>query len=124
MENVFTLMVFPQSQQQAISLQYKSLEPARKNRDILNGGGLNKITVPDDYGRELSIRPCEVQIALLQDIDRASEGNAILAVKNNITQALAQMRTQGEIDADPKVKAAVTRMQLAQGANQSGAFRQ
>lgn len=123
MENVFTLMVFPQNQTQAVSLQYKSLEPARKSRDVLNGTGLDKIIVSDDYGRELSIRPCEVQIVLLHDIDKATEGNAILAVKNNITQALAQMKTQAEIEADPKIKAAVVRAQLQQGAN-GGAFRQ
>lgn len=123
MENVVTLMIFPQGQTQALVLQYKTVESARKARDTLSGAGLDKVMVRDDYSRELTARPCEIQLALLQDIDQVTEGNVLAQVKNNIVQMLSQMRTTDEIEKDPKIKAAQVRAQLSQGLNQAGAFR-
>ena len=123
MENVFTLMVFVQTQPQAVVLQYKTLTAAKLAQDEIDSTGTDKVTVTDDYGRRLRVKPTDIQLSLVQDIDAATEGNVASMVKNNLIQALTQMRTQNEIESDPKVKAAVVRSQLQQGA-QGGAFRQ
>ncbi len=122
MDNVFTLMVFPHGQTQAVVLQFKTPMSANDAHDLCVGEAA-RVTISDDYGRRLTLKPADVQMALVQDIDAATEGNVASMVKNNIIQALTQMRTQNEMDGDPKVKAAVVRSQLQQGA-QGGAFRQ
>lgn len=123
MENVFTLMVFVQNQTQAVVLQYKTAMAAKLAQDEIDTDTPGKVTITDDYGRRLRARPDDVQLSLMQDIDAATEGNVASMVKNNIVQALTQMRTQSEVEADPKVKAAVVRAQLQQGAG-GGPFRQ
>lgn len=122
MENVHTLMVFVQGQAQAVVLQYKTPMQANDAHDMIFVGA-GRVTISDDYGRRLTVKPSDVQMALVQDIDLAIDGNVASMVKNNLVQALTQMRTQSEMDGDPKMKAAVTRAQLTQGLN-GGAIRQ
>jgi hypothetical protein len=121
-ENIHTLMLFISGQTQAVVLQYKTPMQANDAHDAAVGKA-ERVTICDDYGRRLTVRPTDVQMALVQDIDLATDGNVASMVKNNLVQALTQMRTQNEMDADPKVKAAVVRSQLQQGAG-GGAFRQ
>jgi hypothetical protein len=122
LENVFTLMVFPDRQTQAVVLQYKTASAALSAQDLIDSDEVGKVTVADDYGRRLRICPADTQLTLMQDVDAAIEGNALSMVKNNAVQALTQMKMQNEIDNDPKMKAAVVRSQLQQGVQ--GAFRQ
>lgn len=116
MANIWTLMIFAAGQVQGIVLQFTSHDRACETRDKLNAeDGFNKVTVADDFGRELSIRPNDAGIILLQDIDQATEGNMVGNVKNNVAQAATQVRTQGEIEKIPEIKAAMLRQQF-QGA--------
>ena len=98
MDNVFTLMLFLQNQQQGVSLHYKDLQTVQAARDTLTAEGADRVVVGDDFGRELTIRPCDVQIAFLQDVDRAIDSDATLAAKNNVSATLGQMRRQDGID--------------------------
>ena len=122
-ENVHTLMVFVPNQAQAVVLQYKTPMAANDAQDLCVDEAARSHDQPMIMAAELTLKPADVQMALVQDIDAATEGNVASMVKNNIIQALTQMRTQNEIESDPKVKAAVVRSQLQQGA-QGGAFRQ
>ena len=123
MDNVFTLMVFPHGQTQAVVLQYKTALAAQEAQEKIDCDDTVKVTITDDYGRRLRGRPTDTQLSLVQDVDAAIEGNVASMVKNNLVQYLTQVRTQTEVDADPKIKAAMVRSQLQQGA-QGGAFRQ
>ena len=123
MGNVFTLMIFPIGQPQAVVLQYQTLMAVTTARDTIDGGGSEKVTITDDFGRVLRLAPADVQLSLIQDVDRATDGNVILQVKGNLTQALTQVQMQDAINADPKLKAAATRASLMQGVPPGGAFR-
>lgn len=123
MDNVYTLMVFETGQPQAVVLQYKGRDHARRDRDIMKSDSPEKVTIIDDFGRELTFRPMNVQTSLLQDVDQASEGNTIANVKNAVSNTVAQTLAQTELEKDPAMKAALARARLMQGANGGGAFR-
>jgi hypothetical protein len=115
MNNIWTLMIFSDRSDQAIVLQYKTVAGAAMDRDKVLAGTDNTVLLVDDYGRQLSLRPSDVAMALLQDVDRAAEGNTASNVKNNVANAIAQVATQSEIEKNPEVKAAMTRAALTQG---------
>jgi hypothetical protein len=121
MENVWTLMLFVQGQPQGLVLQYKTVQAATTARNAIAGPESGKVRVMDDYGRDLTVRAEEAHIILLQDVDMACEGNMVSSVKNNITQALSQVRTQTAIDNSPTIKAAQISQNIRNG---MGAIRQ
>ena len=118
-ENIWTVMTFCAGQTQAVVLQYKTAAAANRDHDLLMGDGAGKVRLTDDYGRCLSVRPADVPMVLLQDVDRAAEGNTVSNVKNNIANAMAQVATQSEMERNPEVKAAMTRAALTQGVPRS-----
>lgn len=94
-----------------------------RDRDILNAATPEKVTITDDFGRELTFRPMNVQTTLLQDVDKAAEGNLIANVKNNVAQALGQVRSQAEVEKNPEMKSAMMKAQLTQGMQPNGMIR-
>ena len=72
MENVHTLMLFCTGQQQAVVLQYKTAAEAKQDRDHATNVALSLVRLADSYGRELTLKPADVQMALVQDIDAAT----------------------------------------------------
>lgn len=123
MENLWTLMIFENGQPQALVLQYKGRDNARRDLNLMKPATADKVTVVDDFGRELTIRPMNVQTTLLQDIDRGAEGNLAANVMNNVASSLAQVHTQEELEKHPEVRRAMSRAQLTQGVPGNGIFR-
>ena len=113
-KNIWTVMIFGTGQVQAIALQYKGRVNARRDRDLATSGGREMVTLVDDFGRELTLRPLDAAIVLLQDVDLAAEGNAIANVKNAVSQQLSQIRAQEEGEKNPEIKQFNTRMRFAQ----------
>lgn len=112
--NIWTIMVFENNQPQAVVLQYKGRDNARRDRDLMRAATPDVVTVTDDFGRELSFRPMNVQTTLLQDVDLAAEGNTIANVKNGVANQLAQLQTQTELEKNTEMKAALARARFAQ----------
>jgi hypothetical protein len=114
-------MIFVENQPQAVVLQYKTAERAREDRNRLCSSHQAPIILSDDYGRELTMAAKDLQLVLLQDVDRAAAGNLVSNVKNAVSQMAAQVRAQVEAGKDPALKGAIAAQQIMQGA---GAFRQ
>lgn len=115
MDNIWTLMVFEQGQAQGVVLQYHGHDHAHRDREIMKGDTPHKVTVTDDFGRELTFRPMNVQTTLLQDVNKASEGNTIANVKNELANQRAQVRVHKAIEDDAEIKNFRTSMRLTQG---------
>ena len=127
MDNVWTLMVLPTGQAQALVLQFKSHEKAVSPRDMidpLGQHGADRVTITDDFGRNLRLHPNDVQITLVQDVAAAVDGNVLSNLHNAIANALTQVRADTEVKMNQKVKNAVTSNGLAQSINTAGAIRQ
>jgi hypothetical protein len=114
MDNVWTLMIFQADQSQAVVLQYRTLERAERDRDLGDSASDERVTLRDDYGRQLRLSPANTQLSLLQDVDLAAAGNLVSNVKNMVSQTVAQVRAQAEAQADPAMKGAMFAAQAQQ----------
>lgn len=108
-------MVFEQGQAQGVVLQYHGRDHARRDRDIMAGATPEKVTGTYDYGRELTFRPMNVQTTLIQDIEKATDANYVVTLKNEECQLLARTLAQAAVGNNAEVQTAMRKQQLASG---------
>jgi len=117
---MWTLTILVRGQVERMMLQYLAIERATTAMKTLTDDAQHDaVSVKDDFGRAIVTSPRVVDIVLMQDVDRALEGNRMAELR----QARSQAHLQKMVMEDPTVAGMARQQAIINGGMPGGLVR-